>query len=415
MLIALGTGITLLIALLLAIDDLFFDLLFYFRRKNRKSKHQIHLLPQRRLAIVIPLFQSTAQSAGILSKNLKTIDYENFQVFLGFLPNDSFEKDSNQKVSSLKVSESCGVDKGRFLNEMMHSILQREDQASFEGFIFLSWRDEWHPKILSIVNESLEDHSVMQVPALSHAPKARSLVLGAFADEITEMQQREISLRADMGVPFPLNSSGLVLSRSFLISLKRNQGEIFTTNIASQIEPLTMAVKDFPFKPIWLQEHYRRGSRSELISTKITLPPNRAAAIAWKTARTKRILENGLAHFFSMGAWEKYFFWRDTRTTWASLIKSLAAVFLILALIQTAGAMEVMPLWMQNLSLLNGALWLRRILGRMICLKGVHNWSHTLLAPFRWPMGNMLHSLSSWRAVRSVGAQAWRARFSQVK
>jgi adsorption protein B len=90
-------GVTIVLSMIYAFDDLFIDFTYwvyslrrYVRRKSIVPLRITQLVskPEQRVAILIPCWQENDVVGESLRNTMYTLQYENFDVFVGLYPND---------------------------------------------------------------------------------------------------------------------------------------------------------------------------------------------------------------------------------------------------------------------------------------------------------------------------------------
>ena len=77
--------------LISGLDDLFIDLVYWATGKDSIASPEIRELPdlpERRIAVLVPLWREAAVIGRMLERNLSALRYSNYDVFVGVYPND---------------------------------------------------------------------------------------------------------------------------------------------------------------------------------------------------------------------------------------------------------------------------------------------------------------------------------------
>lgn len=149
--IAIGIALIMLVS---GLDDLFIDIAYWTRRVWRYftiySKHprigpqHLRAQPERALAIMVPAWQETGVIGHMAEFAAKTLDYENYHIFVGTYPNDpDTQRDVDQvcarfpNVHKIVCARPGPTSKADCLNNVLDAIFQFENRArlQFAGFI----------------------------------------------------------------------------------------------------------------------------------------------------------------------------------------------------------------------------------------------------------------------------------------
>jgi bacteriophage N4 adsorption protein B len=402
--------LTLITALLLHFDDLFFDLNSFFRgAKPEIVSSKISLawktIPQRKIAILIPTWKSDQHLEKMILGNLARLQYENFSLFLGVYIEDiesyaiarKLENKFSQ-ISVVLVKRDEKNNKAKILNEMLRQILKFDRSASkFEAFFLTDSDETLHPLTLQYLNNELEKNDFVNIPLLSEKENLWNLANGTYADELAEQLLRDIPLRNKLQATSSGFLGGIALSRTLLKALNSGS-EIFSETNLAETYHLSLRVTQLGFqsssRSIWLEE------TQDYLTNKKYFPIKANAAAQQKSRLTLGIAFQGAITFGWLGKfWNRYFLWRDRRGPWTTLFLALASLLVILSVLNDPTYAPILPSWMETISICNFALWLRRVSFRMYSTSKVYGFLFALLVPIRYPVGNFINSISTWRAL----------------
>ncbi len=413
LLFTIALGLTLITAFLLHCDDTFLDLYALWKRlEPRKISpqelKQLTLLPQRRLALLIPTWQEPSSLEQMVQGNLERLRYENYSVFLGVYPNDLASWEAARRLEkkfphlSVIVNHQMGpTSKAQLLNHMIASIVKSEKITGVfhEGFLIQDLEDVIHPLALATVNKELETADLVQLPLLSLPVSWKQFTAGTYADETAESHTKDLLARHALGNFIPNASSGLAVSRTLLTTLL-NEGSFLSENNAAETYHLAMRAGRFGFKASFLSTYIQQKNKRDFIATRKFFPEKAKVAVGQKARWATEIAFQVPKKFGWSGTFaDQYFLWRDRRGTWTTIFLTLASFLFLISAFQGEGEIPLLPRWMEILSLINLLLLARRLLWRMRTTAWVHGWAYALLVPVRWPVGNFINSLSAWRAL----------------
>jgi adsorption protein B len=428
--------ITLLVSLLLQLDDLLLDIFNLLRgvkprRLDEKSLRKILTAPQRKFAVLVPSWTEAETLEKMVRGNFSALAYENYTLFLGVYPNDLKGWETARRLEkefprvAVIVNKIHGpTSKPQLLNEMIRQVLASEEETGIthEAFLFQDPDDIVHPYSMALLNSALEQSDLVQLPLFSLKPSWKNFTQGIYADESAESQNRDLLARFRIGAKTPVTGSGLTVKRSLLHSLIAQKGKFFSEKDAAENYHLGLEASYLGFHPLFLSVFYFENKRKQFIATRRMYPEGRNSAIQHKARKLAGIALQGVLRFGWSGTLiDRYFLWRDRRHAWVTVIKAFASVLVLLSLVLAAGAAPLLPPWVELLSFANALLWIRRLAWRIKLTASVYGWKFAALVPLRWPVANFINSLSTWRAIslyrgsrRSGEAPLWTERRAQL-
>jgi adsorption protein B len=417
LLFTLAMGLILVTAFLLHCDDLFLDGFNLWKRirpheLTPQDLRRLKLLPQRRFALLIPNWKEGEALEQMVRGNLSSLAYENYSVFLGVYRNDPLSWAAARKLEqdfaqvSVIVNDLPGpTSKAQLLNEMVRKIFSSEELSGLRHDLFLvqDAEDVMHPLALQLLNSELETADLVQLPVLSLPLRWQQFTAGTYADELAEAHNRDLLARSALGATLPSTGAGVALNRTLLKSLL-SQGSFLSEGNAAENYHLGMEAGRLKFRSRALSAYRHLAGKKDFIATRKFFPENTKAAISQKARWTTGIAFQGAARFgWGSNLADRYFFWRDRRGPWTTLLLALASWLYLIAIFQNPASPPLLPGWLAILSLVNALLWVRRVLWRMRTTAWVHGWKFALLVPLRWPVGNFINSISTWRALSHYG------------
>ncbi len=405
---------TIVSALVLHLDDLFSDVLWVLKKAFRRRVLQSEIqnwtsLPQRKIAIVIPCWRSASHLEQMIRGNLQQLKYENYCIFLGVYEEDSetreaayaltryFSSPGSKKVETLEFQQSVAPTKAALCNEMLRRIYKMDQSANrFEAFFITDSDESWNSHTLLYLNGEFESAPMVQIPVLCERDEKISLSMGTYADELAEVAVKEIPLRSAMKSPPPPFCGGIFLQRTLLTTLLSTP-TVFSEDLLAEAYQLGRKSSLLGFRV--KSESIFLEPTKEFLANRKFFPERVASAVEQKSRITFGVTFQNLENFYPQNLAETYFFWRDRRGSWVTLFLSLSSLLVVLSLFETANATPILPPWLETVSFLNFFFWIRRIVFRMYCTSLVYGWKLSLAVPLRWPVGNFINSISTWRAV----------------
>lgn len=192
--------------------------------------------PQRRIAILVPLWHEAGVIEQMLERNLSAIRYGAYDIFAGVYPNDQPTSDAvgraAQRHSRLHLavcSRNGPTSKGDCLN---HAYRKMEDHEAAHGIryeivMMHDAEDLVHPDSLKLVNFFSRRYEMVQVPVLPLPMGLAKLTHGNYCDEFAESQSKDIPVRQRLGGFLPSSGVGTGFDREALERLGRERGLVF--------------------------------------------------------------------------------------------------------------------------------------------------------------------------------------------
>ena len=185
--------------LLSGLDDLLIDFVFFCRGREFlwPSEGDLTYAAQRRIAVLVPLWQEHAVIGPMLRHNLSVVRYGNYDVFVGVYPNDPLSIAAVNQMArhDARVHVTiCPHDgptcKGDCLNWAYRGMIAYEARRGidFEIIITHDAEDLIHPESLRLTNWFSRDHAMVQIPVLPLPTKLRDWTHGLYCDEFAEFQ-----------------------------------------------------------------------------------------------------------------------------------------------------------------------------------------------------------------------------------
>lgn len=427
-------------------DDAFLDLYFWvlqlqrvITRPFRKVPTTEQLLdrPETRLAIMVPAWQESDVIARMLMNTLTTMEYQNYDIFVGCYPNDPDtirEVDriaaQHAQVHRAMVGHDGPTSKADCLNWMIQNIFAHEKahDVTYAGFVMQDSEDVIHPLSFKVVNAYLERSDMVQLPVLSMPRKYRDLVAGHYMDEFAEWHGKDLIARSAMTRLVP--SAGVATSfsrRSIQLLCEERDNQPFNTD--SLTEDYDVGHRLFEaglrsdFVRYWarvpvgeIKRRDGRGMRTlyrrELVATREYFPDKLNVSVKQKSRWMLGISYLGWKQLGWFGPFaHRYFMFRDRKAIWTAPTGMLAyaivfqwfLVWLVATLVPGVGMLP--PLidpnsWVWGLVMINFIYLVNRVLHRIIFTGSAHGLRHALIAPIRMVLANYVGFLASMRAAR---------------
>lgn len=347
-----------------AFDDLCIDFYYIFllfiKKINRKEKYDLlhtskpFLNSEKNFAVMLPAWQEKDIIRHSIENLIKTIDYQNYEIFIGVYPNDiETQKEINKltrqfsqvhKVVTSQPSPTCKAD---CLNAIVDYVYSYELEANktFTGFIIHDAEDVVHPLSLKVFNHLMPIYDLVQIPVLSLERKWQDLTGGHYMEEFAEYLSKEIPVREHFAGVVPGAGVGLGYSRKALEFAAVNR-DIFNTLSLTEDYEFSFRMRKTELKQTFVNIPIRWSSlvtRSHKKSVKKSnLPPDRVITYEyfpnqfWSAVRQKTrwiigISFQGWDSLGWRGNWRiKYLFWRDRKMVLLIHAVPLALISLII-------------------------------------------------------------------------------------
>ena len=225
--------------LLSLLDDLVVDCWYWSRRWLRSRGLSRRFAPlsaaglrdksEQPIAILVASWKEPAAMTAMLEHLQASLDYRNFQIFVGVYPNDTdtivaLERLCAQRAGIHRVDvphpgPTCRADALNWVVESVFAYEARE-ATPFAGMVVHGSGDVLHPLSLAYFNYLLPRKDLIQLPVASLAQPWHALVAGAIMDEYAQLHGKDMVLRELAGI-VPSAGAALCLSRRALQALVR--------------------------------------------------------------------------------------------------------------------------------------------------------------------------------------------------
>jgi hypothetical protein len=221
------------------LDDLFISVAFLLTRHKPfpwPAGPELDHAPERRIAILVPLWREHRVIGQMLEHNLAAIRYSAYDVFVGVYPNDqptarAVEQAarSHPRVHLVVGPHDGPTSKGDCLNGIYHGMGEYEGLHGVRYDIVMTHdaEDLVHPDSLRLVNWFSRDYAMVQVPVLPLPTPMREPTHGLYCDEFAEFQTKDIPMRQRLGGFLPANGVGTGFARFALEHLAATRGGDF--------------------------------------------------------------------------------------------------------------------------------------------------------------------------------------------
>ncbi len=187
--------------LLNGIDDLTIDVAWLFawlfrRTVKTPSAAAIAAVPERRMAIFVPLWKEHRVIRHMVEHNVAAQKYRNYDFFIGAYPNDAPTvaaitalQETFPNVHIALCPHNGPTSKADCLNWIYQRMLLFEEQSAvrFEMILTHDAEDLIHPEALRWINYYAQRYDMVQIPVLALPTPWRELTHGVYCDEFARV------------------------------------------------------------------------------------------------------------------------------------------------------------------------------------------------------------------------------------
>ena len=422
-------GISALLAVLLPIfvvsgvDDFIIDVYYIgrslIRRLTVRRRHkplqedQLRQAREKPVAIMVPAWEESGVIRRMLENTLSTLDYGNYEIFVGTYPNDEETTREVERVGrradnvhAIVCPNPGPTSKADCLNWIYHGIREheRETGREFDVFVMHDAEDIVHPLSARLFNYLIPRKDMVQLPVFPLEVPWWRLTAGHYIDDFAEAHQKELVAREFVSGEVPSAGTGCAFSRTALRRIeKEGDGELFNTETVTEDYDFGIRLSRLGLKAIFVKQALRRVQtrrdskgrlrkviRRELIATRERFPDRFWDAVRQKSRWTVGIVMQG---WKSVG-WRRvlrhdYMLFRDRKGV-VTAIANVAAYVVVVVFV-------FVLLWYMLLIVTFFMIW--RILIRMYFTNRVYGWRQAILVPPRLIWGNLINFAAAGRAI----------------
>lgn len=434
------------------LDDLIIDVVYWvrrmwravtvYKRHKRTGFEALYDKPEKPLAIMIPAWQETDVIGQMANNAAKTLDYENYHIFVGTYPNDPQTQADVDEVCALypnvhKVvcARPGPTSKADCLNNVLDAIRQFEKAANltFSGFVLHDAEDVISPLELRLFNFLVERKDLIQVPVYPFERKWYEFVGMHYIDEFTELHAKDVPVREALAGQVPSAGVGTCFSRRAIDALLiEGDGIAFDTQSLTEDYDIGFRLKARGLEEIFVRfpvldqdKRQWRAQRpfgqsysvSNVICVREFFPDTIATSVRQKARWIIGIVFQGyVTHRWTKSWTLNYFLWRDRKGILTNFISFAAnLIFFQVVLIWLyellwPDAYRFLSIFAES-ELLVFLLWfniflmVNRLVQRTIFVTNYYGLVQGLLSLPRMLLGNFINFLANWRALKQVVGQ----------
>lgn len=431
------------------LDDLLIDVVYWvrwlwrrftiYKRHPRAGQALLLSIPEKPLAIMIPAWHETGVIGSMADTAARTLDYENYHIFVGTYPNDpDTQRDVDEvcalfpNVHKVVCARPGPTSKADCLNNVLDAITQFEKRANlkFAGFILHDAEDVVSPMELRLFNYLVDRKDLIQVPVYPFERKWYDFVGMHYIDEFTELHAKDVPIREAVVGQVPSAGVGTCFSRRAIeLLLVDGDGIAFDTQSLTEDYDIGFRLKEHGLEEIFVRfpapeqtknewkktEKFGQSFReSNVICVREFFPNKIETAVRQKSRWIIGIVFQGYVTHGWTSNWRlNYFLWRDRKgvfTNFFSFGANLLLFQLMLVLLYESfwpNAYRFLSVFEES-ELLVTLLWVNvilmsnRILQRTIFVTQYYGLFQGLLSLPRMLLGNFINFLANWRAIKQV-------------
>ena len=367
-----------------------------------------------------------------------TIDYENYQIFVGTYPNDpQTQADVDAvclhypNVHKVVCARPGPTSKADCLNNIIDALLrfQQDARIEFAGFILHDAEDVISPMELRLFSYLLPKKDMSQIPVYPYAPEWKGFTAGHYVDEFAENHGKDVIVREALTGQVPSAGVGTCFSRRAISALLEDgDGIAFDVQSLTEDYDIGFRLKQKGMKCIFarysisdpaltLKQEWRPGmSRefSQVIGVREHVPRDWQHAIRQKSRWIVGIVFQGTSNLgWSRKGALNYFLWRDRRGLFAYLLSFLVNLLLLVLLAMWLVTVIAPDSWrfmsilsdswlLSTLLWLNGLMLFNRLFQRGWFVTRFYGIGEGLLSAPRMMWSNFVNFFANLRALRQV-------------
>lgn len=421
------TAFTAVAILISGLDDLFIDCCYYGSELYRRAfpmryptptEAELRTLPERPIAVMIPAWQEHAVIGRMLKNTLRTMEYANYDVFVGTYPNDEATMmavaevaEGDPRIHRIVCPRDGPTNKADCLNWIIEGIRQHEKKSGGRAGILVlhDSEDLVHPLSFKLINAYIPRASMVQLPVIPFESAARELTAGTYLDEFAESHIKDMVVRERISGMVPSAGVGTGFSREAVDRLAAKHGnQVF--NVATFTEDYDLAFRlNALGEKSMLVRYYveraraaspgRRKVERELVGTREYFPSNFGAAVRQKARWTLGIVFHG----WQQRGWEggaalRYMIWRDRKTLLTNSVNMLGYLLLLDAVL---GVQRIAPgSWVWDVIAIDAVLLANRCVQRVVAVARVSSALQAVLSLPRIIWGNLINFFAVAKATQ---------------
>ena len=441
------TAIVAVFFLLSGLDDLFVDTYYYLYRLYRRiwvepkypklTEEDIRRAPEKLVAMMIPAWHEEAVIGKMLRHTLDTVDYSNFEIFVGTYPNDEGSMmavagvaERDPRIHRIVCPHDGPTNKADCMNWAFEGIRLHEKRTGkhFEIFTIQDSEDIVHPLSLKLFNYLMPRIHMVQLPVFPLEVSLTQFTAGTYLDEFAESHTKDLVVRERISRMVPSAGVGTALSRETLDELAaQNRGQMFNVQTLTEDYDLgfrlqalgkKIIIAKFPLERTrvvragWFRKREKVKKIKEYVATREYFPVRFRDAVRQKSRWLLGTVFQGWKHLGWRGdVPTRYMLWRDRKTlvsNFGNLMSYLLLPFWFAYFLSSRGLPMgesidiIVPkgTWLWYVVVIDTLLMGHRLSQRFIALLRVSTWQQALISIPRFIWGNVINFTAAFSATR---------------
>jgi bacteriophage N4 adsorption protein B len=287
------------------LDDLVFDASFWINAliRGRRYRHEEKLTvaklrskTEQRIAIFIPCWQEFEVVDRMLDFACRSIEYRNYDIFVGVYPNDT---ETIQRVKNVAlrhphvkpiVNELDGpTTKAQNLNEVFRGMAEHEGDDPYAIVVLHDTEDIIHPLSLLMYNFLMPGKEMVQLPVFPLERSWNKWTAWTYADEFAQNHLKDMAFRERIGGFVPSAGVGCAFSRAALDIVQITSDDVFPRHTLTEDYQIALRLHTKGLKTIFVNQQLAANGNSHpataasYVATRAYFPDTVAAAIKQKS------------------------------------------------------------------------------------------------------------------------------------
>lgn len=341
------------------LDELFVDIVYMARQSYRLlvirrkyprlTEETLLAQPEQSVAIMIPCWNESAVIRRMLDNTIRTLNYSNYQIFVGTYPNDpqtqrevDLAREIYGNINRIVCPKDGPTNKADCLNWVYEGVLvyEKENDVRFDVFVMNDSEDLVHPLYLKLCNYLIPRADMVQLPVFPIIGSWWKFTAGHYADEFAENHARDLLVREILSKTVPSAGVGSAYSRRALETLAADSNnQLFNIESLTEDYDFGLRMRKFGLRQIFVRQvldrHVSVKSRltgkvhlkikPEFIVIREFFPRTFRAAVRQKSRWIMGIALQGWASLGWQGDfWTRYMLYRDRKALVANQLVMLA-------------------------------------------------------------------------------------------
>lgn len=409
--------------------------LFVYRTRERLTEEQLLSKSEQPVAIMIPAWHEDTVIASMIDNLAKTVNYANYQVFVGCYPNDPATQRAVETVRAtydnvhrLVCPKDGPTNKADCLNWVFLGIQRFESEhgVQFAAFVLHDAEDVVHPLSLKLYNYLIPRKGMVQLPVFPLVPRWYQFTAGHYIDEFAEHHTKDLVVRERLGKTVPCAGVVCAFSRAALLrAAEKDRNQVFNVSSLTEDYEFGIRLQEFDVEQVFVNQAIERvrtfRSRvtgrqrvarvREYIATRELFPETFRDAVKQKGRWVTGIALQGWSNLgWPGGIGGKYMLFRDRKSLLTNQVNMLGYGLLLVVLLLTFQE-QLFPASYRQRSILPPMTWfwyvlvadtfflIVRFAQRAASVHRVYGAGQALLSVPRFLWSNVINFTASIRAI----------------